>query len=768
MCWKSVMLYQSKLAERRMHLRRIAWGAGLLGVVGAAFALRLAYLLHSHPFMDEFTTILAAQAILQRGLPVLPSGLFYEHGLLFTYLDAPFVALAGEKSLFAVARVPSLLLGTAGVLLVYWVGRRWFSRRAGLIAAGLLALSPEGMVWGGRARMYALAQVWVLLLAFLVYEGSLGAGEGLAEQPARRGHARWLALLVLLAALLTQLGALMLVPPLLVGALVVGWLARPAKARPWFLTRAALGEAAALGVVVGLGLLVKRLGRPLGAESLAGGGPGQVVSELVGVVTYQAGLALDGESAIKFLARQFGVPHHLWLVLVACLGGVVALAMWLRSRRAAGQAAGSSQTSGGATHSPLPLRFRDAARTPYASLRGRFAKCVAPEVPNAPYALLYLWLVFGLTVLEMITLLDTWRRNPRYLVMAFPLFYLMVAAGLERILSLNRARRHAGRAGAPQVLALVVFVAVQARFLIPDLGIAYRTPEPAYEQAFQYVRDHWQAGDLLLTMNTSGAGLLLAQGTAASAGPYRFAMQEDADQFLLDTGNGWVDRWLGVPWIGTAGDFNRALNEHERVWFVIDTIRLPVYYRGDWLGILASQMDLAWSGDEALVYVSRAGRSPLPSQPDVATQARFGDMIALKGYTLSDGSAARASACSEAGELCAGAGETLHVTLFWQAQAAVDADYTVFLHLRDAEGETRAQRDAQPFDGLYPTSQWQAGETVIQPLDLELPADLPAGSYSLYLGLYRLDTMTRLPLENDTSGENALRLNQSLRIGNDS
>jgi hypothetical protein len=680
-----------------MYLRRIGWWAGLLGVVGAAFALRLAYLLHSHPFMDEFTTILAAQAILQRGLPVLPSGLFYEHGLLFTYLDAPFVALAGENSLFAMARLPSLLLGTASVLLVYWIGRRWFSRRAGLVAAGLLALSPEGMVWGGRARMYALAQVWVLLLAFLVYEGSRGAGDDPAGQATRRHQARWLALLILLATLLTQLGALMLVPPLVIGALVVGWLTRGEEARPRFLSRAVLWQGAALGGVVGLGLLVKRLGRPLGAESLAAGAPGSLISELVGVVTYQAGLALDGESAVKFLARQFGVPHHLWLALVACLGGVVALAAWWRSRRTARQAAMASRNLGATNASQPPtLRFGGASQ-----------KCVAPGIPNAPYALLYLWLVFGLTVLEMVTLLDAWRRNPRYLVMALPLFYLMVAAGLERIMTLGENlvskplfRQSLKRASAPQVLALVIFVAVQARFLIPDLGIAYRTPEPAYEQAFQYVLDHWQAGDLLLTMNTSGAGLLAGEAVDASAGPYRFAMQEDADQFLLDKEDGRVDRWLGVPWIGTAGDFNRALNEHTRVWFVIDTIRLPVYYRGDWLGILAGQMDLAWSGDEALVYLSRSGRSPLPSEPDVATQAHFGDMIALKGYTLSDapddGAGAGASACSEAGAVCAGAGDTLHVTLFWQAEAAVDGDYTVFLHLRDAAGDTRAQRDAQP------------------------------------------------------------------------
>jgi 4-amino-4-deoxy-L-arabinose transferase-like glycosyltransferase len=732
------MLYPSKLAERRTRLRSIGTWAGLLGLVGAAFVLRLAYLLHSHPFIDEFTTILAARAILGRGLPVLPSGLFYEHGLLFTYLDAPFVALAGQKSLFAMARVPSLLLGTLSVLLLYWVGSHWFSRRAGLIAAGLLALSPEGMVWGGRARMYALAQVWVLLFAFLAYEGSCGGGEGAADQSARRGHARRLALLVLLAALLTQLGALILVPPVLVGALVVGWLARAEGARPWFLSRAVLWEGVALGVVVGLGLLVKRLGRPLGAASLNGDAPGQLISELVGIVTYQTGLALDGGNAIKFLARQFGVPHHVWLALLACLGGLAALLVWLRSR---------------------PAREEGA--------RG------------APYALLYVWLVFGLAVVEMITLLPAWRRNPRYLVMALPLFYLVVAAGLERLLDLVQVKSRSSplardrlwrRAGTPRFLILGACLAVQAGLLIPDVRIAYRTPEPAYEEAFQYVVDHWQAGDLLLTMNTSGAGLLSGEALDSLASPYRFAMQEDADQFLLDAGDQPVDRWLGVPWIGTAEDFNRALNEPGRVWFVIDTIRLPVYYRGDWLAILAGRMDLAWSGDDALVYLSRPGASPVPTDPDVVTQARFGDMILLEGYTLAvasgDGVGTGATGCPGGQVVCAGPGETLRITFFWQTQAAPDADYTLFIHVRDEAGDTRAQHDEQPFGGLYPTSQWQPGETIIQPVELKLPPDLATGTYSLNVGLYRLDNMTRLPLQNNTSGENALLLNQSLRIAN--
>jgi 4-amino-4-deoxy-L-arabinose transferase-like glycosyltransferase len=752
----------------------------LLLITVAAFALRLTYLLYSHPFIDEFTTVLAARAILQHGLPLLPSGLFYEHGLLFSYLDAPFVGLAGEKTSFAVARLPSLLMGTAAIPFLYWIGRRWLSPQAGLVAAALLAFSPEGIVWGGRARMYALAQLLVLLLAFLVYEGSLREG---------RPRLRWLALLTLLAVLLTQLGSIILVPPLLIGALVVGWLTRPNGSRPWFFRPAVLAEGGGLAAVVGLGLLLKRLGQPLGAAPLSDNGPGNLLAELVGTVTYQAGLVLDGEGAVKFLARQFGVPHHLWLTLIALVGALVSLAVWLKVRKSAntcptvpdpvpvsgiGTGAGRRVSEPAGQQTPVPqVRVGNSrqAQSLISNLQSPISNLPWPtrQGRQSPYSLLYLWLVFGLTVLVMVTLLQDWRRNPRYLVLTLPLFYLIVAGGLGRIASLPWPTRQSliSRSKSQVTVALFAFAVVQAGLLVPDLRIAYRTPEPAYEEAFQYVADHWQPGDVLLTMNTSAAGLYLGHADYSSEGPYRFAVQEDARQFLLNIDTQPVDRWLGVPWVGTAPDFNRVLNEHARVWFVVDTIRLPVYYRGDWLAILNGRMTKVWSQDEALVYLTRSDGIPVPANPDVSLDARFGDMIALKGYSLArkgDYPQEPVGPCAAERMLCLEPGSGLQVTLFWQALAPVDADYTIFVHVRNAQGTTVAQKDSQPFDGLYPTSQWQLGETVAQPLEVDLPLDLAAGSYSLYIGLYRLDTMRRLPVANDSSGENALILDETIMV----
>jgi len=164
--------------------------------------------------------------------------------------------------------------------------------------------------------------------------------------------------------------------------------------------------------------------------------------------------------------------------------------------------------------------------------------------------------------------------------------------------------------------------------------------------------------------------------------------------------------------------------------------------------------------------VSRPDRAPVPADPGVSLDVRFGDAIVLKGYSLArkDVHPVQAADCSSVGVLCLTPGDDVQVTLFWQALKPVDRDYTVFVHLRDVQGATPAQRDGQPFDGLYPTSRWQAGDMVVQPVDVDLPPDLPAGTYKLYVGLYRLETMTRLSIQNDTSGENAAVFDQVVRV----
>lgn len=91
-------------------------------------------------------------------------------------------------------------------------------------------------------------------------------------------------------------------------------------------------------------------------------------------------------------------------------------------------------------------------------------------------------------------------------------------------------------------------------------------------------------------------------------------------------------------------------------------------------------------------------------------------------------------------------GGALDVPLYWQARARPDHDYTVFVQALNGEGKVVAQSDSYPLDGRYPTTAWQPGEVVRDVHRLALPSGLPPGAYRLIAGMYRLETLQRLPV----------------------
>lgn len=96
-------------------------------------------------------------------------------------------------------------------------------------------------------------------------------------------------------------------------------------------------------------------------------------------------------------------------------------------------------------------------------------------------------------------------------------------------------------------------------------------------------------------------------------------------------------------------------------------------------------------------------------------------------------------------------GDSLALTLYWRADSKIEKDYTVFIHLLDASGDVRAQIDAQPRGGAYPTSLWDSGEIVRDEYSVELPPDLAAGDYSIELGMYEFPSLARLSVA-DSNG----------------
>jgi 4-amino-4-deoxy-L-arabinose transferase-like glycosyltransferase len=150
---------------------------------------------------------------------------------------------------------------------------------------------------------------------------------------------------------------------------------------------------------------------------------------------------------------------------------------------------------------------------------------------------------------------------------------------------------------------------------------------------------------------------------------------------------------------------------------------------------------ISTGGDRSLVgslKVPLAAGTELPEATPLAAQ--FGNEIALDGYQLERDEA------------------ELRVTLRLAALRQPDHDYTFFLHVEDDSGEIVAQSDAQPVEGQYPTSIWDAGEVVVADWRVPLPPALEAGAYRIWIGLYEWQSGARLPVQSGGALVDADRL----------
>jgi hypothetical protein len=98
-------------------------------------------------------------------------------------------------------------------------------------------------------------------------------------------------------------------------------------------------------------------------------------------------------------------------------------------------------------------------------------------------------------------------------------------------------------------------------------------------------------------------------------------------------------------------------------------------------------------------------------------------------------------------------GDLLALTLYWHALVELDREYTVFVHVRDASGQTVVGWDNMPCQDACPTTGWRVGRLVEDTHLIPLPADMPTGDYRVAIGLYHLPTGERLSIRDPAGGE---------------
>jgi 4-amino-4-deoxy-L-arabinose transferase-like glycosyltransferase len=597
------------------------------------------------------------------------------------------VRLTGS-SVFAL-RFLSLVLGALTVPLVYRLTRLSFGEPVGLLAAILCAISPFQVYYSQEARMYALATFSTTLSMFL-FARIVSSRRG---QPSRQGL--WVYFLATAAAIFTHYCALFVVVAQNVVLLGLWWRER-GRLRRWLAVQAVLALLYLPWVLAQRGFLSGKASARFDELTL----PVLITIIKRSLVAFSVGtmvqMPLGGYLTLVFL-------------LLVTLGLVATVTI---------------QTS---DETPPPGRGRlggggfsvEGSPSPSPSLGGRGTLAHPPRRGRQggggdgdrwqPWLLLA-WL--------LIPLAFAWLVNPimpffqeRYLLVIAPAFAILAAQGLEWV---------GGRS--PWALALgLLFVISTSSFSLHNWFFDGAYTKGEYKLMMDYVRGHAQEGDLLLLNNPLQEALLNYYRPLGV--PHHLLSRHDlhtedrADQALAALTKGYSRVWLVM--FGYAEQYDP--NHLAERWLSAHG------YRSSYRSFLGAYLTL---------YVMSPADASASMQYQYTVAANLGNEALLIGYGLS---AQKIKA-----------GETLGLTLYWQALAEMEKRYTVFTHLLDAENRIVAQMDSEPLGGIHPTTEWQFGEIVRDNYGLAIAPDTLPGEYLLEVGMYYLPTLERLPVLHDS------------------
>ncbi|MEJ2034009.1 MAG: glycosyltransferase family 39 protein, partial [Deltaproteobacteria bacterium] len=131
---------------------RIFFASALIVLLTAGAVLRLWHLGEYGLWTDELYHALAAKSLLAEGRPYIPIMGNYTRALPFTWLVALSFKMFGVSE-FA-ARLPSALVGTSFVLVVFLLARKLFNTPIALLTALMVTFSPLFIELSRESRMY--------------------------------------------------------------------------------------------------------------------------------------------------------------------------------------------------------------------------------------------------------------------------------------------------------------------------------------------------------------------------------------------------------------------------------------------------------------------------------------------------------------------------------------------------------------------------------------------------------------------------------------
>ncbi len=501
-------------ATRAVGLRLKHWVQQQPPVIWIILAISLAgriTIAWSIPFYpDELYELLAAKMILLKGAAVFPSGTLWPMGGPLVYLQAPLVGIFGFVE--GATRLPTVILSTVGIYLLYRWGKDLFGRHAAAIAAFAMAVDPDAVVWGAYARPYSVSPLMVLLTLLLLRRAS--------ARTARRQAGLWAALAMVITVWMLPL--------------IILWLPAFFAAYVIWSRRVLWGRIMVIGAASGVGTALVVAGMYLGdpglfkSSTMSGG----MLSGSVVKAVFQRDLPYFSE----YLHR--GV---LAVIIVVC--GIGWLAAMVRRRTASGP--GTRDIAAISVFGCLAI------------VGLGLAKYCGTQTLLGLLPLFYL--LGGVALMRL----------------AEGLRHLAAKAGRKRTgqgsgasdsglqcpnapngVSQRRLLQPPVLAGATMVV-LLLLGAPEAYWNL------YHKPSLGITQCYRYVKAHWQHGDVMLNANP-----LVYIFVNPDAKSY-YLVQRRFGLGLKRTRRGYVDRVLGAPLVKSTGKLKGILDENPRVWYVV-------------------------------------------------------------------------------------------------------------------------------------------------------------------------------------------------------
>jgi len=648
----------------------------LLGLTLLAFALRV-YRLHSQSlWYDEgFSVHLAGQ-----GLTAITTGEL--NPPLYHYLLHFWLPLAG-RSEFAV-RFLSVVFGALLVPLVARLGCHLFDAPTGFLAALFTAVAPFHLHYSQEARMYALVTFLVVLSSYLLLRALQNPGS------------RWLWLgygLASLAALYTHYYAFLVLAAQFVycvlrAAYCVLRDRKHAVRNTQYTTHSASHVSRftlcflllSLAYLPWLPYLLDHY-----RQQTASYWPSVLSLSFLIQRTLEAfttGSYLEGP-VVGYVALGYGL----------LMGLGVVLGLWGDLRK---------------PPSPLPGLGRERG----GGARGR-------AISGTLFLALSLVVPF---VLVYLLVHDRPKFSPRYLLVIWPAFTLLVARGVRALLPDVMPVRSLKAVKAWPVVLRASWVALA---LLLVLGTAVYANERLYFDQ-TYGRDDFRGVAAYLTEH---------------AGPDDVILLESGHVYPVFTYYYPRGNWYPVPsrltpspsvedilTYDVARELNPVLAGRDEVWVLLWQHEVV-----DPNGVLLTLLDWAFEprpvkgsfhGLELRRYrVPPGGQLPESITFTQSVESEIAGDLVLRGYAMASPSTP--------------SGGTLEVLLGWKALRPMETIYKLSLRLRDSQGLEWAKYDARLAGFWYPTDRWKPGEEVYGRHRLSIPPGTPPGPYRLDMVIYR-------------------------------